>query len=80
MAKKSKSAASRKSKTKVGKQKAVAKKTARKTYGVKAADALARAASERTKAATNSGRTIVRKAIKAIAAVAAPILPHRESK
>jgi hypothetical protein len=73
MARKSKTAASRKSKAKAGKRKAAAKKTARKAYGLKAAG-------ERTNAATNSGKTIVRRAMKAIAAFAAPIIPTRESK
>jgi hypothetical protein len=81
---KSKTAASRKSKAKAGKRKVAAKKTSRKAYGAKAAkrtaEALAKAAGERTKAATNSGRTMVRKAMKAIATIAAPIIPTREPK
>lgn len=84
MAKKSKIAASRKSKAKAGKRKIAAKKTARKAHGLKAAKrtagAFAKAAGERTHAATNTGKTIVRRAIKAIATFAAPIIPPRASK
>ena len=84
MAKKSKVVAGRKSKAKAGKRKTTAKKTARKAYGVKAAKrtagALAKAAGERTMAVTTSGKTIVRRAMKAIAAVAAPIIAPKESK
>jgi hypothetical protein len=84
MVMKSRIAASRKSKAKAGKRKAAAKTTARKANGLKAAKrtavALAKAAGKRTKAATQSGRTIVRKAMKALAGIASPIIPSRESK
>jgi hypothetical protein len=84
MAHKSKIAASRKSKATVGKRTTVAKKTSRKSFGVKAAKStagtFAKTAGKRTKAVTNSGKSVVHRAMKAIAAFAAPIIPSRESK
>jgi hypothetical protein len=88
MAMKSKTAASRKSKAKAGKRKAVAKKasrkvaakkTSRKAYGAKAAKRTARALAKAAGAATNSGKTMVRRAVKAMTTIAAPIIPTRES-
>jgi hypothetical protein len=84
MAQKSKIAASRKSKATVGKRTAVVKKTARKSHGVKVARStagtFAKTAAKRTNAATSSSKSVVRRAMKAISAFAAPIIPSRESK
>jgi hypothetical protein len=84
MARKSKTVANRKSNAKLGKGKTAVKKTAGKAYGVKAAKktvgALAKTAGERTKANTRPGKTVVRRAMNAIAAFASPIIPSRASK
>jgi hypothetical protein len=84
MAHKSKIAVSRKSKATVGKRTTVAKKTSRKSFGAKVAKrtagAFAKTAGNRTKAATNSGKSVVHRAMNAIAAFAAPIIPSRASK
>jgi hypothetical protein len=84
MARKSKIAASRKSNAKLGKGKTAVKKTAGKAYGVKAAKrtagASAKTADKRTKAEARPGKTVVHRAMNAIAAFASPIIPSRASK
>jgi hypothetical protein len=61
-----------------------AKKPAKKTYSMKAAKKSARAfvkaAGKKTTAAKKSGKKIVRRAIQAIADIAAPIILGGESK
>jgi hypothetical protein len=85
MAKKAKKVAGKKAQgKKPAKKKVAAKKTAKRTYSVKAAKKTARAfvkaAGKRTTAATKSGKKMVSRAIKAIADVAAPIIPGGETK
>lgn len=78
-AKKSKAKPARKVATKKS-----AKKPARKTSTVKAvkksARAFVKAAGKKTTAAKKSGKKLVSRAIKAIADIAAPIIPGGESK
>ena len=85
MAKKVKKAAGKKAKVKKpAKKKAVVKKSGKKTYTLKAAKKTARAfvkaAGKKTEAAKKSGKKLVRRAIKAVADIAAPIIPSNETK
>jgi hypothetical protein len=85
MAKKAKKSVGKKTKAKKpAKKKVAAKKTAKKTYSVKAAKKTARAfvkaAGKKTSAVRKSGTKLVRRAIKAVADVAAPIIPGGETK
>ena len=85
MVKKAKKAAGKKSPVKKpSRKKVAARKSGKKTYSVKAAKKTARAfvkaAGQRTTAATKSGKKMVSRAIKAIADVAAPIIPGGETK
>ena len=85
MAKKAKKTAGKKAKAKKpAKKKVAVKKPAKKTYSVKAvkktARAFVKAAGKRTSAAKKSGTKLVRRAIKAVVDVAAPIIPGGETK
>lgn len=84
MAKAKKTAGKKLKAKKPAKKKVAAKKTAKKIYSVKAAKKTARAfvkaAGKRTAAAKKSGTKLVRRAIKAVADVAAPIIPGGDTK
>ena len=85
MAQKSRKTAGKKVKVKKpAKKKVVAKKTGKKTYSVKAAKKTARAfvkaAGKRATAAKKSGKKLVRRAIKAVVDIAAPIIPGGDTK